>query len=77
MTKSELMFTLIEAVGDLKSAIAMLQMALRGGRDNLEWDEPDWLCSAIENADEAMHAVKSRVLAHLEERCDADVREEQ
>ena len=68
MTKSELIVTLGEAVVDLKNAIETMQIALREGRDHLEWEDPDWLCSAIENADEAMHAVKSRVLAHLEER---------
>ena len=69
MTRQELIVTLGEAVEiDLKNAIEKMQMALRDGREHLEWEEPDWICSAIENVDEAMHAVKSRVLAHLEER---------
>jgi len=68
MNRHELVVTLGEAVVDLKNAIETMQIALRDGRDHLEWEDPDWLCSAIENADEAMHAVKSRVLAHLEKR---------
>lgn len=69
MTRKELIVALREAVEiDLKEAIEKMQMALRDGREHLEWEEPDWICSAIENVDEAMHAVKSRVLAHLEER---------
>ena len=68
MTRHEFIVTLGEAVVDLRNAIETLQIALRDGREHLEWEDPDWLCSAIENADEAMHAVKSRVLAHLEER---------
>jgi hypothetical protein len=68
MTRQELIVTLGEAVVDLRNAIETMQIALREGREHLEWEEPDWICSAIENADEAMHAVKARVLAHLEER---------
>jgi hypothetical protein len=68
MTRQELIVTLGEAVVDLRNAIETMQIALRDGREHLEWEEPDWICSAIENADEAMHAVTSRVLAHLEER---------
>ena len=68
MTRQELIATLGEAVADLRNAIETMQTALRDGREHLEWEEPDWIYSAIENADEAMHAVLSRVLAHLEER---------
>ena len=70
MTKQELIVTLGEAVVDLRNAIETMQIAIRDGREHLEWEEPDWICSAIENADEAMHAVRTRVLAHLEERDD-------
>lgn len=70
MTRQELIVTLGEAVVDLRNAIETMQIALRDGREHLEWEEPDWICSAIENADEAMHAVRTRVLAHLEKRDD-------
>jgi hypothetical protein len=70
MTRQELIVTLGEAVVDLRNAIETMQIAIRDGREHLEWEEPDWICSAIENADEAMHAVRTRVLAHLEERDD-------
>ena len=60
MTKEELCERLDWAQAELHAAIGEIQDVLNGGRDMLVMDDADWLCSAIENADEARHCIISR-----------------
>jgi hypothetical protein len=60
MTKEELFERLDWAQASLQEAIRHAQKVLNDGREMLVMDDADWLCSAIENADEARHCIISR-----------------
>ena len=60
MNKYELVERLDWAQASLHDAITHIQKVLKDGGDMLEIDDADWLCRAIEEADEARHSILGR-----------------